>query len=388
MGGKGSGNKAGRAAKAKSKAAKATTLEQGGILPLFKKPMDKVGWSIYFLGSFWGSAGRAGEENKEFKCTLTDFSIAYVPAKDEVKCGLIKNRKCSAFKMTEMGVDGNGGDSHPFWVSYPCPFLEHFYRSHPDELKANKTNHPAHGETSAAAAAAGTPDEEAPFDEASNPKVYDNLELVRCEMVKGRTRTTYTCGVVMTDGPRIGQKCGGSVTLYGKTTSNFFTHCRRRAKNQHCAAHAALVEMLNDSSCRQVQLEDGTYVSVHTFAESFAHHCDFVWLVATGMSMRMNRNDDFKAYVTGFEARAVLPSNDSVHRIATCIEEVQLAHMSRDRRVVLDRMASQTGALPPPPPLHPPPPPPPTTHLPRIQHVCPHFSAVCLARPAWDGTAA
>ena len=36
-------------------------------------------------------------------------------------------------QLLEMGVDGQGGNSDPFWMAYPYPFLKFWYEAHPLE---------------------------------------------------------------------------------------------------------------------------------------------------------------------------------------------------------------------------------------------------------------
>mmetsp|Transcript_22402 Transcript_22402/g.48352 ORF Transcript_22402/g.48352 Transcript_22402/m.48352 type:complete len:187 (+) Transcript_22402:1-561(+) len=154
-----------------------------------------------------------------------------------------------------MGVDRTGGNSDDFWIRYRVPFLEHFYKSHPDELLANQPNHPS-APADATQPPAGTDDTAAvqtTKEEAENKKVYDLLELVRTKRTGNRVKHINKCCVMVTNGPHRGKVCGGSVTIYGKSTGVFFKHCRRKAR-RGCDAHAAIVEVLNLESSRQVQL--------------------------------------------------------------------------------------------------------------------------------------
>ena len=56
----------------------------------------------------------------------------------------------------------------------------------------------------------------------------------------------YKCNIMCTFdgvGGSINKACGASVTIYGKSTSNFFKHVRCFAR-RGCAAHEALMEEL------------------------------------------------------------------------------------------------------------------------------------------------
>lgn len=58
-------------------------------------------------------------------------------------------------------------------------------------------------------------------------------------------------------------------------------------------------------------------------AENFPHHCDYVYMVASGVSQRLCQRPTFQEYVHGFEPRAVMPHHVTIHRIAIVINELQ-----------------------------------------------------------------
>lgn len=174
-------------------------------------------------------------------------------------------------------------------------------------------------------------------DEQANEKVYTHVKLIRAFKCtegkqKGRLCSKFHCQIPRKASgiQRNGLACESPVTIWGKSTGPFFKHCRRLAE-KGCAGHAAVLKELNMLSVRQVQLPSGEFVTVHSFEESFPHHIRFVWLVAGGMSMRMNRNPVFRNYIRGFEPRAVLPHNVTIHRIAAAIDQVQLAQQHTRR---------------------------------------------------------
>ena len=86
----------------------------------------------------------------------------------------------------------------------------------------------------------------------------------------------------------------------------------------------------------QVQLTNGEYVTVMNFEECIPHHISFVWLIASGLPLKLNRRPMFLEYVRSFEPRAVLPHHETVHRLAEVVDELQ-ADALRARRGKLIR---------------------------------------------------
>jgi hypothetical protein len=84
-----------------------------------------------------------------------------------------------------------------------------------------------------------------------------------------------------------------------------------------------------------VRNSSGGWVTVLNFEEAFPHHMRFVWMVAGGMPVKLRQNALMREYVRGFEPRAVLPHHDTVHRIATAIDEVQRAKQRAKRREII-----------------------------------------------------
>ena len=78
-------------------------------------------------------------------------------------------------------------------------------------------------------------------------------------------------------------------------------------------------------------MPSGEFVTVWTFEECFPHHVNFMWLVAGGMPLKLNRRPIFIDYVRGFQPRVVLPHNETVHRMATVTDELQMT-ANRARR--------------------------------------------------------
>ena len=211
------------------------SLEQAGQLPLLKKPGETVGKSIKVIGAHWGSACPPADKNKEFECVVKEYTVLHTFSPAD---------RGPAMQLIEMGTDGHGGASEAFWMKYPYPFLEFWYKTFPLQREA------APAERSPTA---GSP-EGAPAEAPQRTIVYDHLDPVRSEKKNGRQVNVFACKVMVpvrgTTG--IEQKCNASCTLFGKTTGPFFKHVRRRALNG-CQAHAALLERLNLSSCRQAR---------------------------------------------------------------------------------------------------------------------------------------
>lgn len=294
--------------------AKKVTVQTGltdvNLLPLMKKPGEAVGKEIGVIGSHWGSSCPPGDRNKIFKCIVSDFSIAHRMDED--------SPPTKAFQLSEMGVDGGGGNSVTFWMVYPMPFLTFYYDTYPEEkAPPAQTVHTPAGD--------GAPAEQQAAGVAAKPpsenSIYDHLTLVSTSRSNSRTKSKFTC--------RIG-KCGGSVTIFSKSTGPFFKHCRRKA-SAGCDAHAKVVEELNEQSSRQVQLSSGEFVTVFSFEECFPHHVNFLWMVAGGLPMKLNRRPIFIQYVRGYQPRAVLPHNETVHRLAELVDVEQMGQL-RARR--------------------------------------------------------
>lgn len=98
------------------------SLEQTGQLPLLKKPAEVVGKSMKVIGSHWGSACPPADKNKEFVCVVKEFTFLHSFSPTDRQAGV---------QLLEMGEDGQGGNTDPFWMRYPFPFLESWYKAHP-----------------------------------------------------------------------------------------------------------------------------------------------------------------------------------------------------------------------------------------------------------------
>ena len=93
--------------------------------------MNLIGTQVKFLGSFWEGRMTAEEKATEYLCTVLDFQIAH-----RMQPGAPPTQ---AFQLQEMGTDGTGSlersdlESTKFWCGYPTPFLEHYYKTLPEE---------------------------------------------------------------------------------------------------------------------------------------------------------------------------------------------------------------------------------------------------------------
>lgn len=97
-----------------------------------------------------------------------------------------------------------------------------------------------------------------------------------------------------------------------------------------------------------MRLEDGTFVTVFTFEECFPYHVSFMWLVASGLPVRLNRRSTFKDYVRGFQPRIVLPHRETIHRLVELTDELQTAFIRarRAKHISSFRLSENTAPLP------------------------------------------
>ena len=289
-------------------------LKDVGHLTLLKKPHEQSGKIINVPGSHWGASCANADKNKLFKVTVLDHSLAHRDGEDE------DSVPYEAMQLQEMGVDNSGGTSDPFWMRYPMPFLTFYYDTFPDELKKAPVVTPARSEAEQGSPAVFPATEDST---GTGTSIYKYLNFLSSEKVNGRSVSKFTCCIGY-------PPCGGKVTIFGKSTGPFFKHVRRKTLRGD-AAHAPVLEELNEESCRQVQMPNGEFATVWSFEECFPHHVDFMWLVAGGLSLRLNRRPVFRDYVRGFEPRVVLPHNETIHRLASLTDEIQTA-TNRARR--------------------------------------------------------
>ena len=298
---------------------KQVSLEDVALEPLLKKPASAVGKTIKLPGEYWGKSCPPSDAKKLFICGVTDYSLLHKWDDGQPPS--------MAMQLTEMGIDGKGGNSTEFYMKYPMPFLKWFYEEHPDEKAAmQQVQDSARTPAGVRTTQAGTPASAEP----KGPKtiIYDYLNHVSTERQSNNVlKHKFTCRVDCGGSP-----CGGNVTVFANATGVFFKHCRRKSR-VGCEAHTEVLALLNESSARQVQLSDGSFVTVFNFEDCLPHHLDFMWMVAAGSPMRLNRNAVFRDFVRGFEPRAVLPHNETVHRLAGLTDEAQLAfqHARRQR---------------------------------------------------------
>lgn len=81
----------------------------------------------------------------------------------------------------------------------------------------------------------------------------------------------------------------------------------------------------------QVQAANGDWVTVMTFEECFPSHIRFMWMVASGLPMRLSRKPMFREFARGLEPRIVLPHRETVHRLAGVVDDLQVQHLRRTR---------------------------------------------------------
>jgi hypothetical protein len=280
--------------KTKGKSRQSSILDTA--LPLFRKPADKIGETFKLPGSAWGSACPAADANKMFVVAITDFFLAHRERANSLPI--------QAFQLQEQGEDGCAGNSVPFMMAYPDPFLRHWYDTYPQELQALKNPQ------SIANQVEGTiPEDDVGEGWKVRSEAWQHVKIVGSEKVVGGKQNGCLKhhGVCMIE--EAGRVCGSKMTIYGNSTTVIFKHIRRFARKDGCTGHRSALDLLNASSSRKVQLPSGEWVTVHSFEEAFPHHCDFAWLVAGGLSMRLNRRPIFLEYIRGFQPRAVMPHN-------------------------------------------------------------------------------
>lgn len=297
--------------------------------PLLSKPGDMTGETFKVPGEYWGTACPAADREKMFVVAIQEFSFCYreTPAATPGQ----------AYLLREQGEDGHGGASVDFWMRYPLPFLKYWYQSHPEKLDAVVAP-----KSAASNAQPIELDAEAQADREKTSIAWNYLKVLSSEKIvsgkqRGRIRTKCICTIV--EG---GKPCNRPVTIYGGSTGPQFKHVRRLARKQGNSGHAEVLLVLNESSCRQVQLPTGEWVPVFNFEQSFPHHLAFTWLVAGGLAMRMNRRPIFIEYVRGFEPRAVMPHNETVHRIVECVDDLQ----QEDSNLRIQKLLKEMSNLP------------------------------------------
>ncbi len=96
---------------------------------LVKNPMEHLGKQLNVPGSFWQGHMSEDEQDKIYKCTIVDFSLAQKVAPN--------SSPRMAFKVQEMGIDSTGSHKNSdlastmYWIDYPMPFLRFFYDTFP-----------------------------------------------------------------------------------------------------------------------------------------------------------------------------------------------------------------------------------------------------------------
>eukprot|EP00966_Prymnesium_polylepis_P276820 6395712-Prymnesium_polylepis.1 len=98
-------------------------LTGAGFWPMLPKTAVAAGKFCSVPGKFWDGCPSADKE-KRYKCIVVEFLAVH---------DFGGGRKGSAFKVKEMGEDGNGSlepgvaSGEVFTLAYPHPFLEYYY---------------------------------------------------------------------------------------------------------------------------------------------------------------------------------------------------------------------------------------------------------------------
>ena len=323
-----------------------SSLATSGILPMLAKTSKAIGLFCIVPGPFWDYCP-AADKDKKYKCIVTEF----VPIHD-----FAGGRKGAAFRCKEMGENGEGSleagatSGEDFVIRYPMPFLEYFYAGNPDKLPAAMrpkevrsitTTADTDAEVAGDGAAAGSSNgsgvqtvmASSVAEDKEMPPIFDYLTPVSSTLAtsgpkRGQYTNKYTCAIAC-QGSVV---CGGAVTLYSKgksqITSNGWTHIREKALDKYgevkCPYHKAVLDTLNAQNMKRVKSANGEFVPVHSFGEAFPHHVDYVWCRAGGIfGAKTGRKPQFRAYVKGYEPRAVFPHHEVQFNIALCIHELQ-----------------------------------------------------------------
>lgn len=354
------------------------------FLPTLTKPSSVVGEFISIQGREWQGCS-ASDKDKWFRCIVRQFESMH-------DFGAFKS---AAFEVQEMGETGEGslepgvasGDC--FWVGYQQPFLKYYYKANPHKLPDGHLDKPE----SAQSETAGTPtmvNADAPVTTASKnvgsgmPEVKQDAAVYRMYHLEsdelcgkpganfGRRQQIWTCAIRCPDEPC----CIKRTLTFEKPSkvppcSNLTGHIRDEAKK--CSYHAKALAELAESSKNQVLMPGGSYETVFSFDEAFAHHVNYVMMVATGeVTGNTGQKPMFRNYVrggcaiglkvetlkgmltgyvccAGYEERATFPHYETQHRIAECIKELQveeqMARRTALRKVSLEACHTGVGRL-------------------------------------------
>ncbi len=156
---------------------KQTTLGDIGVQrwPLLSKPASAVGKEIKVPGKYWGAACPASDAEQMFVCAIVDYLALHKWPGAEAPS--------EAIKLTEMGVDGTGGNSVDFFMKYPLPFLEFYYESYPLDAPVQPSPGPG---TPADGGLSGSQASSVP--RGSTTSIYEHLQHISTERNGGRLK--------------------------------------------------------------------------------------------------------------------------------------------------------------------------------------------------------
>ena len=302
--------------------------------------MSLLGTQVKFPGSFWEGRMTAEEKAADYLCTVLDFQIAH-----RMQPGAPPTQ---AFQLQEMGTDGTGSlersdlESTKFWCGYPAPFLEHYYKTFPEEAAdAPAPAPPGSGGSGEAQTAINPSDSSSAFPKLRNgtAEVFQYWTINSDKLIEmGKHAGQYSAEFECTIELEGGGLCGCKRTLphqpgKGVANSNLIAHLRTMAPK--CANHKAALQKVEAESKNCIEV-DGDMVQIHNFSEAFAHHVDLVWLRCIGLSHTMTKKPEFRAYVRGYEPRASFPHIYTIDWIAEAIDALQ-AEARRNRIARLNK---------------------------------------------------
>ena len=207
---------------------------------LLKSP-DKAtkGIDLCVPGTFWKHES-AREQALSYMCTGVDWTLTY---REEPG-----STPGPAVGMIECGAEGQRGTGAPFWIPYPEPFLEYWYKQFPPEVEAEPEIVDVTLPASSAVVTRENPDKVACDKVAFNGHFVVQLgeaELIREGKCKGRWKRDFRCKVA---------GCPGKFLVYGNSVSSINRHYTQSAVSGAVSLrreHELMLEELNEASCEE-----------------------------------------------------------------------------------------------------------------------------------------
>jgi hypothetical protein len=100
-----------------------STLSSVGISPKLARPSDAIGETIMVPGSYWPWKNKdlaLQNAEKLFECTIMGFDAMHRPD---------NGTPSASFQLQDPDIEEDGSHTQ-FWMAYPSPFLQYWYKSH------------------------------------------------------------------------------------------------------------------------------------------------------------------------------------------------------------------------------------------------------------------